>query len=50
MKTLIAVTILSCASLMVFAASSSSQSAAELQSFVGTTPNTSVTAEEPSTF
>jgi hypothetical protein len=50
MKTLIAVTILSCASLMVYAASSSTESAAEVQSFVGTTPNASNVGEQPTTF
>ena len=47
----VAVAILSFASLVVFAASAPSGSAnGETQSFIGTTPNTSVVEAQPATF
>ena len=49
-RTQIAVAILSLASLVVFAASSPADSAGEVQSFIGTTPDATVIAEQPATF
>jgi hypothetical protein len=49
-RTQIAVALLSLASLVVFAASSPADSAGEVQSFIGTTPDATVIAEQPATF
>jgi hypothetical protein len=49
-RTQIAAALFSLASLVVFAASSPADPAQEVQSFIGTTPNASVVAEQPATF
>jgi len=49
-RTQIAVALFSLASLVVLAANSPTDSADEVQSFIGTTPNTTVIAEQPATF
>ena len=50
MKTQIAVALVSLASLVVFAANSTTQSRDDVQSFIGTTPNATMAAEQPTTF
>jgi hypothetical protein len=50
LRTQIAVAILSFASLVVFAASSPADSADEVQSFIGTTPDATLVEAQPATF
>ena len=49
-RTQVAVAVFSLASLVVFASSSPADSAQEVQSFIGTTPSATMSAEQPATF